>query len=159
MAEDLRAVVARAIDRFNDRADRLGFLGSYSPDVVLHGDPHGMDGLDGMRRFHAALWDAFGDARIDVEDMVVEDDRVALRYRLTGTHGRSYLGVAPTGLTIDVQGMMIVRIADERVVEEWHSPTELSILRQLGAIDVRLVTDERERLPRRSASAEAAALR
>jgi steroid delta-isomerase-like uncharacterized protein len=159
MADDLRAVVANAVGRFNDRADRLGFLEAYSPDVVLHGYPSGMNGVDGLRRFHGALWDAFPDARIDVDDTIVEGDRVALRYRLTGTHRRAYLGVEPTGLTIDVQGMMVVRVGDGRVTEEWHSPTELSILRQLGAIDVHMISDERERVPRRSASAEAAALR
>jgi|SRR6266513_852017 len=160
MAEDhLDAVVANAVGRFNDRADRLGFLEAYSPDVILHGYPQGMNGVDGLRRFHAAMWDAFPDARIEVDDAIVEGDRVALRYRLTGTHRRGYLGVAATGLPIDVQGMMVVRVEGGRVAEEWHSPTELSILRQLGAIEVHMVSEERERVPRRSASAEAAALR
>lgn len=30
--------------------------------------------------------------------------------------------------------MMILRISHDRVVEEWHGPTELSILRRLGAV-------------------------
>jgi predicted ester cyclase len=159
MAEDLRAVVDTAVGHFNDRADRRAFLESYSPDVVLHGYPQGMEGMDGLRRFHAALWDAFPDARIALEDTLIDGDRAALRYRLTGTHRLSYLGVEPTGLTIDVEGMMIVRVEDGRVAEEWHSATELRILHQLGAIEVHLDTDEREHVPRRSASAEAAALR
>ena len=49
----------------------------------------------GLKRFHAALWDAFPDAELGVEDTVVEGDRAALRYRLTGTHRGRYLGVAP----------------------------------------------------------------
>jgi predicted ester cyclase len=159
-SEDLRAVVTAAIERFNDRDNRDGFLDAYAPDVTLHGYPAGMEGHEGLRRFHRSLWDAFPDARIAVEDVVVEDDRAALRYRLTGTHRRPYLSVAPTGLSMDVQGMMIVRIADGLVAEEWHSPTELSILRQLGVIEVSLTERrERGRGPGHSASADAAALR
>ena len=100
-AEDIRVFVEPAIARFNDRDDRLGFLESYAPDVRLHGYPAGMDGHEGLKRFHASLWDAFPDAELGVEDTVVEGDRAALRYRLTGTHRGRYLGVAPTGRAID----------------------------------------------------------
>jgi|SRR4051794_40997170 len=159
-AEDIRVFLEPAIARFNDRDDRLGFLDAYAPDVRLHGYPAGMDGHDGLRRFHAVLWDAFPDAALHVEDAVVEGDRAALRYRLTGTHRGPYLGVAPTGLSIDVAGMMIVRVDAGRIVEEWHSPTELAILRSLGAVEMSLSAErDRRSPPRHSASAEAAALR
>jgi predicted ester cyclase len=161
-AEDVRAFLQPAIARFNDRDDRLGFLESYAPDVRLHGYPAGMDGHEGLQRFHAALWDAFPDAELSVDEAVVEGDRAALRYRLTGTHRGRYLGVAPTGRAIEVAGMMIVRVDGGRIVEEWHSPTELAILRALGVIEMALTgSGERPRRepPRASASAEAAALR
>jgi hypothetical protein len=74
------------------------------------------------------------DARLTVEDLVVEGDRVALRYRLQGTHRGPYLGVAPAGVGCDVEGLTLLRLANGRVAEEWHSPTELAILRQIGAV-------------------------
>jgi predicted ester cyclase len=159
-ADDIRATVNEAMAAFNRAGGRDAFLDTYDPGVRLHGYPGGLDGLDGLREFHRALWKAFPDAALALEDLVVEGDRAALRYRLRGTHRGAYLGVAPTGLTIDVEGLTMLRLSDGRVVEEWHSPTELSILRQLGAVKAQVVIDEpRERTPRRSASAEAAALR
>jgi predicted ester cyclase len=162
MPDDVRAVVTRALERFNDRDDRLGFLGAYAPDVRLHGYPGGLEGREGLERFHAALWDAFPDAAITPEDVLVDGDRAAVRYRLTGHHEGSYLGVAPTRAAIDVEGMMVVRVADGRVAEEWHSPTELSILRRLGAVEMSMAGAPAAPTgagPRRSAAAEAAALR
>jgi predicted ester cyclase len=163
MSDDVRVVVGDAISRFNERSHREGFLDAYAPDVRLHGYPAGMEGHDGLRRFHRSLWEAFPDATLTVEDMVVEGDRAALRYRLAGTHRGPYLGVSPTGLPIDVHGMMVVRVAGGLVAEEWHSPTELTILRQLGAIEMSLTAGAPRRAPRdapgHSASAEAAALR
>ena len=76
---------------------------------------------------------------------MVEADRAALRYRLQGTHSGHYLGVAPTGLGFDVEGLTLLRLADGRVVEEWHSPTELAILRQLGAVQANVPHAGRER--------------
>jgi predicted ester cyclase len=157
--DDVRTLAADAFARFNENHD--AFFDAYDPDVVLHGYPAGLQGRDGVRAFHEALWEAFPDARLTVEDLVVETDRAALRYRLQGTHSGPYLGVAPTGLSFDVEGLTLLRLADGRVVEEWHSPTELAILRQLGAVQANAPQAGRERAepPRRSASAEAAALR
>jgi predicted ester cyclase len=159
--DDIRALAADAFARFNDRDDHDAFFDAYHPDVVLHGYPAGLQGHDGLRAFHEALWEAFPGVRLTVEDLVVEADRAALRYRLQGTHSRPYLGVAPTGLSVDVEGLTLLRVAEGRVAEEWHSPTELAILRQLGAVQANVPHAGRERgePPRRSASAEAAALR
>jgi predicted ester cyclase len=159
--DDLHIRAAEVFERFNDAANREAFFEAYDDGVVLHGYPAELQGIKGLRAFHAALWEAFPDARLAVEDLVVEDDRAALRYRMKGTHRGHYLGLPPTGLRFDVEGITLLRLADGRVVEEWHSPTELSILHQLGAVraDVPHTGLERHEPPRRSASAEAAALR
>ena len=159
--DDIRALATDAFGRFNQSDSRDAFFDAYDPNVTLHGYPGALQGLDGLRAFHEALWEAFPDARLTVEDLVVEGDRAALRYRLQGTHRGHYLGVAPTGLGFDVEGLTLLRLADARVVEEWHSPTELAILRQLGAVQANVPHAGRARgePPRRSGSAVAAALR
>lgn len=158
---DIRALATNAFARFNEDEGRAAFFDAYDADVALHGYPGSLQGLDGLRAFHEALWEAFPDARLTVEDLVVEGDRAALRYRLQGTHRGPYLGVPPTGLGFDVEGLTLLRLAHGRVVEEWHSPTELAILRRLGAVHANVPHAGRERAepPRRSAAAEAAALR
>ena len=107
--DEIRALAADAFARFNDRDDHDAFFDAYDADVVLHGYPAGLQGHDGLRAFHEALWEAFPDVRLTVEDLVVELDRAALRYRLQGTHSGSYLGVAPTGLRFDVEGLTLLR--------------------------------------------------
>ena len=159
--DDIRALARDAFARFNEREDDGTYSDADHKSVVQDNYPAGLQGRDGLHAFHEALWEAFPDAQLTVEDLVVEADRVALRYRLQGTHSGNYLGVAPTGLAFDVEGLTLLRVADGRVVEEWHSPTELAILRQLGAVQANVPHAGRERgePPRRSAAAEAAALR
>ena len=112
--DDIRATVTEALASFNRAAEGEPFLDAYDPEVRLHGYPGELQGLEGLRQFHLALWEAFPDAEVAIEDLVVEGDRAALRYRLRGTHRRDYLGVAATGLTIDVEGLMMLRARERR---------------------------------------------
>ena len=62
---------------------------------VLH-DPNAPDwprGREGARRMVQSFLDFAPDARIDILDMVEEGDRVAVRWRVTGTrNGRALVG-------------------------------------------------------------------
>jgi predicted ester cyclase len=51
--------------------------------------------------------------------VIVEADRLAIRWSATGTHRGSFFGVAPTGRRVTFHGIEIVRIADGRIAERW----------------------------------------
>ena len=44
--------------------------------------------------------------------MVAEDDKVAARFTMRGTHQGTFFGVPPTGKAIAVQAMNIYRLSD-----------------------------------------------
>ncbi len=66
--------------------------------------------------------------------LFAEGDKVVVRYRFTGTHSGPFLGVAPTGKTVSVQGIAIYRIAEGRIVEGWALSDTWGAMQQLGAI-------------------------
>ena len=79
------------------------------------------------------LRNAFPD-RVDViEDIIAEDDRVGLLFRLTGTHRGNFFGIEATGKTIDIYEVGIYRVAEGQVTEAWFMADEAGALRQLGA--------------------------
>lgn len=88
---------------------------------------------DGQRQRLAAVRAAFPDVTLTVEDVVAQDDRVAFRSTLSGTHRGSFLGIAPTGTAVTVALLDLVRIADHRILEQWGGPDLLDLLRQLRA--------------------------
>jgi predicted ester cyclase len=49
--------------------------------------------------------------------MVAEGDKVAYSWHWTGTHTGEYRGVAPTGKTVNVAGMVIYQFADSKLVD------------------------------------------
>ena len=86
-------------------------------------------GFPGPGRF---LREAFPD-RVDViEDIIAEDDRVGVLWRLTGTHTGNLYGIPPTGRRVDIHEIGLLRLADGRITEGWFMADELGLLKQLS---------------------------
>jgi steroid delta-isomerase-like uncharacterized protein len=81
---------------------------------------------------------AFTDPKIEIlseggnEIMVEEGERVMLRYKFTGRHTGRFMGIAPTGHTIEVLGMALFRFVKGEIAEYCSSADDLGMLRQLG---------------------------
>ena len=82
----------------------------------------------------ATIEAAFPRYELAAEDMLAEDDKVALRATFRGTHRGEFAGLAPTQRQVTLQFIIIYRIRDERIVEHWLSIDMLSFMQQLGAI-------------------------
>ena len=77
---------------------------------------------------------AFPDFRIDVEDMLAEGDKVAVRIVLSGTHQGEFLGMPGSGRRFSAAGIDIVRVRAGQVVEHWGVTDTLGMMQQLGAL-------------------------
>ncbi len=107
-----------------------------APDFVGHVPPFpDAHGPEGYKRFIAGTYGAYPDARFDVEDVIAEGDRVAVRYTLRGTHeGTTRMGVAPTGKEVAASIIGILKLADGKIVEMWTNVDFLGLMQQMGAI-------------------------
>ena len=87
---------------------------------VLHGAPGGdVSGTEPVARNVRALRAAFEGLTFDIGDVVAEDDRVAARWTMRGTHTGDFHGIAPTGKPIEQNGMVFYRVAGDRLAEQW----------------------------------------
>jgi predicted ester cyclase len=77
---------------------------------------------------------AFPGYQLSAEDLVVEDDRAAIRSIMTGTHQGELMGIPPTGKQVSVPLMVFYRVAGGKIVEFWMNADTLGLLQQLGAI-------------------------
>lgn len=105
-----------------------------TPDSVDHGLPPGMPpGPEGVKHTVRWLHGAFSELRYDVEDTIVEGDRVVLRTTVYGVHTGDYLGRPPTGRSFAIEQIHIFRMADDgRVAEHWAVRDDLGLQRQLS---------------------------
>lgn len=94
--------------------------------------PDQASGPEGFIAFFTKFREAFPDLEVAVEQMVADDENVAIAYTVTGTHKGNFHGVAATGKKIKARGMQIARFEDGRIAERWGSSDELGIFHQLG---------------------------
>jgi steroid delta-isomerase-like uncharacterized protein len=76
----------------------------------------------------------FLDIQWTLEEMIAEDDRVAARFTMRGTHQWTFFGVPLTGKKIEVKAMNFYRLSDGQLVEEHGQPDLLGLLQQIGAL-------------------------
>ena len=106
-----------------------------APDEVHHwgvgGDTVGPDAF--MERLEVFLT-AFPDFAVEVDLLVAEDDLVVSYWTATATHEGEWLGIAPSGTSVEYTGVNFFRIACGQIVESWGEADHLGLLRQLGAL-------------------------
>jgi steroid delta-isomerase-like uncharacterized protein len=91
-----------------------------------------VQGPEQLKPFVRNLRDAFPDLHIAVQDMVAEGDKVAIRFRVTGTHQGNGLGFPATNRPIDVTGMTIIQFANGKLLHGWNNWDQLGMMEQLG---------------------------
>jgi ketosteroid isomerase-like protein len=94
------------------------------------GHVHALDGTEDRDRERLvdqlrAHAETFTESRFEIQDLVSNGDRVAVRMRFTGVHGDD-------GRDVEMDGLAFMRVKRGRLVEEWASWDYLGLARQLG---------------------------
>jgi steroid delta-isomerase-like uncharacterized protein len=133
---DNQAVVRRYYDEVVSKGnyDVLGEL--FAEDYHSHhNDPIGLPtGPEGVKQFIGGTRAGFPDLTITVDDLFGEGDLVASRWTLRGTHTEEWFGTPATGKSAEWAGVVISRLADGKIAEEWFNFDQLRLLQQLGII-------------------------
>jgi len=136
MSEHNKAVAKRFYDAWNDR-DLGAFDEIIAPDAVDHDAQNPfreMRGPAGVKRTAGMYHSAFSDSRFIVHGQLAEGDCVVTRWSGTGTHDGELMGMPPTGKSVEIAGITIDRIADDKIAESWTCFDTLGMMQQLGAI-------------------------
>ncbi|WP_224269978.1 ester cyclase [Haloprofundus salinisoli] len=95
-------------------------------------------GADEYRALIESYREAMPDLTVHIDELVVADDCVVCRYRVTGTHEGTLrvrgMEIPPTGKSVETPGITIVRFDGELCIEEFNSPHALGMMEQLGVI-------------------------
>lgn len=102
--------------------------------VRRRGPASAAQGRDQFKESIRAMRDAFPDLHTEIEDIVEDGDRVAIRWRTTGRHTGAFLGVPPTGKPVEVSGATFARFDGASVTEEWVTFDSRQLLEALGII-------------------------
>lgn len=128
-----KALVRRFVEEIfaQGRTDAVDQL--VSPDFVSHTFAITDDGIANLKaasqRVHASLTDV----RFEIEDMVAEGDRVAVRLTASATTTGDFMGMPAAGRSYRIGEMHFFRVRDGKVVEHWHQYDAAGQMKQLSS--------------------------
>jgi len=135
--DDARALVHHHIEDGFNRGDWTVCQSTLADDYTAYYGAEGQAnvGRDGYVRACKFLRRSFPDVNITIEDLVVEGNKIVMRYTERGTlTGEPFLGIEGRGQAYAKPGTTVYRVVDGRLAESWGVEDTLGWFRQLGAM-------------------------
>jgi steroid delta-isomerase-like uncharacterized protein len=131
-----KRLVLDHLEAMVNRGDAETAKKQLAPDFVDHELPPNVPpGPAAAWRRREMLHEAFPDLHVEVEDIIAEHDRVAVRANWTGTHKGKvpFIDGPPTNRRFVIKGMVFWRISNGRIAERWAAVDRLGVREQLTA--------------------------
>jgi steroid delta-isomerase-like uncharacterized protein len=103
-----------------------------APDVTFHDGGTDSRGIEPFLQFYDRIRSTLSQIHVEVEDTIVEGERVCVRWRSKAIHTGDGLGIPPSGAEIEVTGISVVHVVDGRFVEAWQNWDMLGLMEQIG---------------------------
>jgi steroid delta-isomerase-like uncharacterized protein len=133
--EENKALMRRFLDEVFNKKSMAAIDEFITPNHVDHTLPAFLPSTpEGTKRAIGMYLKAFPDLHVTVEDMIEEGDKVVTRLTSRGTQKRAFMGIPPTGKQVTVSSIVIARVADGKIVEQWGLDDQMGMLQQLGVI-------------------------
>lgn len=133
-----RELLDRAVDVYNS-GDLDGYVDLYADDAVLTTPEGTFKGHDEIRQRFARELNALSDVSFDVVSYVEDGDKFADEFIFAGTHTGPLLmpdgtQLPATGRRIEIKGMEIVEVRDEKMIVDSLYYDNFGLLVQLGLV-------------------------
>jgi steroid delta-isomerase-like uncharacterized protein len=106
-----------------------------SPGIVGFMEGRDIRSVAEFKEARTQLMNAFPDLRIEVEDIIEQGDKAAVRWHVTATHAGDGLGFAATQRPVVARGITWQEIRNGQVVRAWDSWNMGALMMQLTAPD------------------------
>jgi steroid delta-isomerase-like uncharacterized protein len=128
-------LISSLVDAWNAH-DVEALLDLLSPDYeqsdVCQATPQ--RGLDQTREVVEAYLAAFPDLRFTTEEMIVQENHVAVRWSANGTHRGTVLHIPPTHKVVRVCGVSMFTLEDNKISRGRHIWDVAAMLREMGLL-------------------------
>ena len=133
MSEDVKARIREYWDLFNEH-DADALAERVAEGAVNHNAAEGTaDGPEGMRQAWGRLWCGFPDLRFELQDMLVDGNKVACIGMMSGTHEGEFTGIQPTGKSWRARHIHVLTLDDEgKMTEHLAVRDDVAMMQQLG---------------------------
>jgi len=128
--DDNKALVRRFITEIFEQGDLESVDELCADDFIGH--TWGNADKAGLRQAMGRVSKGLADAHFQIEDMIAEDDRVAVRVTATARQVGEFMGVPASGRSYQIGEIHIFRVRDGKVAEHWHEYNPAALMKQLS---------------------------
>jgi predicted ester cyclase len=131
--EENKAILRRFIEEIYNQKHVAAYDDYTAPGFYSH-----MSGgmtREQVRQSYAGIFAGLPDLHYQIEDVIAEGDKVAVRLTVTGTHLGQFWGFPPTGKRVKMTAIHIGRMVDGKFVEHWAEADALGMRQQLAAAE------------------------
>lgn len=131
---DNKSLVRRFIDEVFVRGHPESVDQLVAADFTPHTWPGVEPGTESLKQAMKRIAAGLSNVHMDVDDMIAEGDKVAVRLTASATPTGEFMGMPASEKSYRVSEMHIFRIVDGKIREHWHNADMLGIMRQIGAL-------------------------
>ena len=132
LQEESRAIVRRFFTELWSNGNLTVADDIVDVDAINH-DPAGSGlgmGPEATKRLVTMYRNAFPDLMLQPEQVVAEKGIVAIHWVSSGTHRGEFLGAAPTGRRVQIDGISILQLERGKITEVFTRWDTLNLIRQ-----------------------------
>jgi len=134
MKESERDLGKRWFEQVWNLGRREAIAEMLTPDAVVHDGERATVGPRAFYEFFDRMMATFSEIRVEVADTLAEGDKLCVRWECTAKHTGDGLGVPPTGETVHVTGISILRLKGTMFVEAWQNWDMLGMMEQIKSV-------------------------
>ena len=123
MSEQNKALARRWFEEVWNQGSESTIDELFHPQGKAYGFPEPesvLIGPEGFKTIHRQFHNAFGDIHIDIDDLLSEGDRVAIRWTCTMIHNGDGLGFPASGKKANFSGSSFINCRDGKLTEGWN---------------------------------------
>jgi steroid delta-isomerase-like uncharacterized protein len=122
----------KVMDMFN--SGKMDDMGKYCADNMVDHQlfPGQKPGLAGVKETMTGFRAAFPDLKFTTNHIIADSNMIWAQYTMTGTNMGPMMGMPPTGKSIKIDGMDLIRLENGKCVEHWGYNEHGKMMEQLG---------------------------
>ncbi len=133
-----KRVVRRLVEEVLDGGDVAPLEEIFAEDADYRGRSEELRGREGFQANVVRLHEAFEDVSVELEQMIAEDDRVAVLARLSGTQVGEWDTMPPSGRPVSSAFLAILELREGRITRYVEQRDDMSVWVQVGSVPAHL---------------------
>jgi len=124
-----------------DRRDAAALAADHTEDGVVESPLAGgtARGREAIEKLYNTYMSAFGDMRLEQDELLIDGDRVALLARVSGTDTGGFMGMPPSGRQVRFPSVFFFELRDGHIARERRIYDFTGVLVQVGLLKAKPV--------------------